>query len=105
MGIRKQISKLFKKEPQSYRIHDYTKRYWGHDYTFDPRNGGYTAHMTIFGHNLNKGDLLLLASGNDRHCYKISNIKGFDDPSDMYSLSVEFVPGSTINQSKLTYVG
>lgn len=74
--------------------HDYSakNRYWGHDYTFEPTNGGKTGRMMGWGNGIKKGDYLLLQNGAGTTRYKVKSIKYFSDPSDMWSATVEFAP-------------
>jgi hypothetical protein len=40
--------------------HDYSLRYWGHDYIFETINGGLNGHAMGWGFGLSKGDYLIL---------------------------------------------
>ena len=80
------------------QTHDYTARYWGHDYIFTPIDGGQKALMmgwssTILGKfTIQEGDFLLLQNGGDSARYKVTTIDYFNDPPDMWKAEVEFAP-------------
>ena len=73
--------------------HDYTKRGWGHDYTFDPRRGGLEGRMMGWGFGIQEGDFLILSrkdGGSTR--YRVTHIQYYRDPPDMWRADVEFAP-------------
>ena len=72
--------------------HDYTKRYWGHDFTFSPKSFEASAHMMGWGKGIKKGDYLVLPNTEKTTRYQIMSIEYFTDPPDMWSADVEFVP-------------
>jgi hypothetical protein len=72
--------------------HDYTKRYWGHDYTFEPVNGGLQARLMGWGMDIKAGDYLLLQNGDDSTRYQVDSIKYYSDPFDMWSATATFAP-------------
>lgn len=80
------------------KTHDYTNRYWGHDYIFEPVDGGLHGTMmgwssTILGKfTIKEGDFLLLQNGSDASRYKVMSISYFADPKDMWKGTVEFAP-------------
>lgn len=78
--------------------HDYTKRYWGHDYVFHPESGGLKAHMMGWGHGLKAGHFLILQNGAGSTRYQIKKVKYFDDPPDMWDASVVFSPRQPPNK-------
>jgi hypothetical protein len=74
------------------RTHDYTRRGWGHDYTFKPRDGGQRGRVMGWGHGLRDGDYLLLQNGDGSTRYRIVLVKYLGNPNDMWSADVEFAP-------------
>ncbi len=76
--------------------HDYTKRYWGHDYTLEPINQGKKGHMMGWGRGIKKGDFLLLENGDDSTRYKVDSINYRSDPPDMWSANVTFAPRPSV---------
>jgi len=86
-------------------IHDYrhTRRGWGHDFTFTPRNGGQEASMVGWGHGLCVGDLLLMTnpkSSNGLSLYRIEEVSYFPDPEDMWSASVRWAPLNDVSDEE-----
>jgi hypothetical protein len=78
------------------RIHDYRKRYWGHDYTLTPDPNPVTARITGWGDGLRRHDLLVVPHHAGGACfYEIEQIEYRMDPSDMWSARCRFVPGSS----------
>lgn len=77
------------KEPA---IHDYTKRYWGHDYTFEPIDGGMKGRMMGWGSGIEKGDFLLLDNEGQSTRYLVRRIEYFQDPPDMWRIDAVFAP-------------
>lgn len=78
--------------------HDYTIRYWGHDCIFIPDNRGIVGRLSGWGYGIKKGDTVLLENKQNpsgSSLYKISNIKYFSDPPDMFEAKVKFVPRKT----------
>lgn len=81
------------------KVHDYTRRFWEHDYTYKPRNGGLQAEMMGWGLGLETGDYLLLASRNASDppaCYQIYFLLYMHNPQDMWQADVHFVPGTDV---------
>lgn len=74
------------------KTHDYTVRHWGHDYTFDPIDGGMKGTMMGWGRGIVSGDFLLIQNGADSTRYKVENIEYKRDPADMWSADVTFAP-------------
>jgi len=76
------------------KTHDYTQRYWGHDYTItDVIDEGQQIKAMGWGHGLCVGDYIRFgheaSSGGDTH-YRIDEIKYYDDPRDMWSALLTF---------------
>ena len=74
------------------KTHDYTERYWGHDYTFEPIAGGLYGRMMGWGHGIRDGDYLILLSGDETTRYKVDSISYYRDPPDMWKAEVSFAP-------------
>jgi len=75
------------------QTHDYSNRYWGHDYTFTPIDKGMKADITGWGYGIKKGDYLILQNGpNETTRYKVDSIKYYGDPSDMFNIKATFAP-------------
>jgi hypothetical protein len=73
--------------------HDYTSRYWGHDYAITKViEDGQQLEVMGWGHGLSKGDFLLLQNGTDSTRYQIKRVKYFTDPKDMWSANLLFAP-------------
>lgn len=80
-------------KPPVGNFHDYTNRYWGHDYTFTPSDDGMKAKMIGWGHGIAIGDYLILQHPEGgQSCYRVEQIVYMRDPSDMWSASVVFSP-------------
>ncbi len=75
--------------------HDYTARYWGHDYTFTPIDGGRKGSAMGWGDGLRVGDYIILehkGSRNGSSRYRIKSVEYYRDPPDMWSADLEFAP-------------
>lgn len=72
--------------------HDYTRRCWGHDYTFTPINGGKRAELTGWGYGIAKGDYLILPNKGCTTCYRVDEISYYSDPPDMWRAKATFAP-------------
>lgn len=79
--------------------HDYTSRYWGHDYTInDVRKRGMEISMMGWGSGISEGDYLILESqskepgANPGTRYRVKSVRYFSDPPDMWSIEAEFAP-------------
>lgn len=78
------------------RIHDYTRRYFGHDFTVSPHADPVTADITGWGHGLRKQDFLLIPRpGGGRCIYEIETLRYTLDPADMWFTGCRFVLGSS----------
>ncbi len=74
------------------KTHDYTRREWGHDYVFNPVEGGLKAHAMGWGYGISKEDFLILQNGDGSTRYKVDEIQYFTDPRDMWSAKLSFAP-------------
>jgi MioC protein len=83
--------KLFKRrEPET---HDFSRRYWGHDYVFNPIDGGKRGDMQGWGEHILPGDYLILQNvRNETTRYKVKSITYYTDPDDMWEAKVVFAP-------------
>ena len=83
----------------SAKIHDYTKRYCGHDYTItDVRKRGMEISMIGWGHGISEGDYMLIEGqskepgANPDTRYQVKTIRYLGDPPDMWSMEATFAP-------------
>lgn len=76
------------------RTHDYSgpNRFWGHDYTFTPIDGGQRGTVMGWGSNIRTGDYLLLQNKERSTRYRVDEISYQMDPPDMWSAKVTFAP-------------
>lgn len=74
------------------KTHDYTQRGWGHDFTFDPIDGGKGGAMMGWGFGLEDGDYLILPNGGGTTRYQIKTVEYFSNPKDMWKAKVVFAP-------------
>lgn len=73
--------------------HDYRRRFWAHDYTFDPVDAGQRGHMMGWGPDVAAGDYLILEAPNPNGTrYAVERISYFPDPPDMWEADVVFAP-------------
>ena len=72
-------------------IHDYTNRYWGHDYTItDVIDGGQQLIAMGWGHGLRVGDFIKIQNKDSTTHYRIDEIEYMSDPSDMWDATLIF---------------
>lgn len=78
------------------QTHDYTRRCWGHNYTFTPRNAGLEASMWGWGRGISEGDYLILGNdepgANPATRYRVCSIRYCVNPRDMWFAQVSFAP-------------
>jgi hypothetical protein len=90
------FKKLFKKNKETVptgSTHDYTRRSWGHDYTYKPLDpDGLKATMMGWGCGIKVGDYLLLENDKLGTRYIVDEIKYFRNPYDMWEAKVSFAP-------------
>lgn len=75
------------------KTHDYSKRGWGHDYTFTPVDGGQRGRAALWGEDICAGDYLILQDpqgGTTR--YQVETIEKCFDPPDMWIATLVFAP-------------
>ena len=77
----------------SSKTHDYTTPCWGHDYCIDSiENKGINIKLTGWGHNIDLNDFLILRNGSNNTRYKVTSIRYYLDPPDMWSANAIFAP-------------
>jgi len=78
------------------KTHDYTNRYWGHDYMITAIiDHGQQIKATGWGRGMKVGDTIILKNEKSRSGespYRITKIKYQKDPSDMWMLEGVFEP-------------
>lgn len=77
------------------KTHDYTNRYWGYDYSFEPIDGDQRGKVFGWGNGLQDGDFLLLQNGSSSTRYRIERVEyigGQGGPKDQWKADVVFAP-------------
>jgi hypothetical protein len=75
--------------------HDFTTcRGYGHDYTFEPINGGQRGKVFGWGRGVRPGDYLILSNSDGSTRYVVDAIRYYPDPPDMWRAEVTFAPRS-----------
>ncbi len=81
------------------KTHDYTKRYWGHDYTITKvRNDGVDISMSGWGRGIAEGDYMLIESqssepgANSSTRYRVKSVRYCENPRDMWHMECVFAP-------------
>lgn len=84
------------------QTHDYTDRYWGHDYVITKViEDGWHLKMMGWGRGINPGDYILIKSqssdplANPDTRYRVTWIEYFNDPKDMWKMDCWFAPRQT----------
>lgn len=73
--------------------HDYTHRYWGHDYAIlRIEDSGKRLSASGWGRGLAVGDFMLLQNEGSSTRYKVEEISYKSDPPDMWSATLSFAP-------------
>jgi hypothetical protein len=76
-----------------HKTHDYTHRYWGHDYNIlQILEQGYRLEMMGWGNGIRPGDYLIIANKDNTTRYKVDTIKYYSDPPDMWAAKLSFAP-------------
>lgn len=75
-------------------VHDFTRRKWGHDYTFEPIDTGLRGHMSGWKMGIREGDYLILRNGEATTRYQVETIRYMTDPRDQWFADVRFAPRS-----------
>ena len=65
-------------------MHDYTNADQGHDYIFEPINGGIRGYMTGQEKSVKRGDYVILQNGSKSSRYQVENVDYYSNPSDMW---------------------
>ncbi len=74
------------------KTHDYTNRYWGHDYAITqlfPKN---VIALTGWGRGLEVGDFIILENEESSTRYKLLEVDYLLNPSDMWHAKAKFAP-------------
>ena len=74
------------------KTHDFTDRYYGHDYCFYPIDHGLRGQMIGWGDDVHVGDYLILQNPPNGTRYRVTSISYYVDPPDMWTANVEFDP-------------
>jgi hypothetical protein len=73
--------------------HDYTQRYWGHDFAIcRVEDGGNILRCTGWGDGLEAGDYMILPNEDATTRYQIELISYHFDPGDMWRAVLRFAP-------------
>lgn len=81
--------------PREIRIHDYRRRYFGHDYAITSDADPGAPRITGWGDGVRQGDLLLLQTDDGACFYQIEVLNRPGDPGDMWFTRCRFVPASS----------
>lgn len=77
--------------------HDFTtRRGYGHDYTFEPIDGGWKGKVFGWGYDVKVGDYLILPNGDLSTRYVVDTVKYYPDPPDMWRAEVTFAPRNAL---------
>lgn len=79
------------------RTHDYTRRYWGHDFAITQVfDGGQHIKVAAWGEGVSEGDYLILPNGDATTRYRIGKIKRpVFGPGDQWFADCGFCPRDT----------
>ena len=81
------------------KTHDYTQRYWGHDFSmYNPLDSeGLTATLLGFGRGISVDDYMIFSQtdGNTTR-YQVTKIDYYRDPPDMWKMWIKFAPRTPI---------
>lgn len=74
--------------------HNYAMRYFGHDYVFEPIDGGQKGRIMGWGEGISKDDFIILVGVNPSETtrYQFTRIRYYSDPPDMWEGDVVFAP-------------
>lgn len=74
--------------------HDFSRSTWGHAISsFDPQDGGQSAHAIGHGHGIKSGDYLILSHPNGGTTrYAVDMIEYYSDPRDMWRARLVYAP-------------
>jgi hypothetical protein len=76
------------REPQ---IIDYRSTSWGHNHTLEPYADGKLRGCCWYGHRIYVGDRMLWKTAYGYAVGKVTFVKSFRDPWDMYQIEVEVI--------------
>lgn len=74
------------------KTHDYTQRYWGHDYAITGIHANNVIGLMGWGHGLFKGDFIRLQNGESETRYRLTEIDYLGDPRDMWRAKAKWAP-------------
>jgi hypothetical protein len=78
---------------QRQQTHDYTCRYWGHDFAIMRlSDGGRRISLVGWGYGIANGDYLILPSGAETTRYQVEGVRYQGDPQDMWFADAVFAP-------------
>lgn len=73
--------------------HDYTQRYWGHDYVImELIAEGQKLKTCGWGNDIKKNDYLILENNGNSTRYRVKEIRYENDPRDMWFATLGFAP-------------
>lgn len=95
----KDLAEVVKPKPAAQpQTHDYTRRYYGHDYSIrQAADGGTRLRMTGWGVGIVAGDYLILRNGDGTTRYQVEQIDYCNDPRDMWFADVAFAPRQAVS--------
>ena len=73
------------------KTHDYTKRGWGHDLSWDVLDGQ-KLKIIGWGGGVSAGDFLILPNAGSSTRYKVDEISYYSDPRDQFKAIASFSP-------------
>lgn len=79
------------------KTHDYTQRFWGHDFAIhEVIDKGRKLRTSGFGRGIREGDYLILPNEGHTTRYQVENIEYMLDPDDMWFAGLVFAPRETV---------
>lgn len=88
-------SKAVNNSSRPIKIHDYTRRYWGHDYAVTRTDIGGKPSISGWGLGIRAGDRLLIKNNGKFYLYAFDSIRYLRDPYDMWNAEVSFLGEAT----------
>lgn len=82
------------------RTHDYTARYWSHDFGIREVNTDGTLSAFGWGRGIAEGDFLILPNNNRSTRYRVGQIRYEIDPNDMWFAILVFAPRKEANDDR-----
>lgn len=93
------------------KTHNYTDRFFGHDYVItEVCDNGQKLNMMGWGHGISAGDYILLVRDEKNGTradtrYKVETITYMADPKDMWTMVAAFAPRPPVEFNKQDYEG